>query len=86
MKLYVGNIAKNVTDEQFNALVAPFGKPASVHVARDKATGEPRGFGFVEFSNDDEAKAAMKALDGKEFNGQPLKVNEARPMKTGGGR
>jgi RNA recognition motif-containing protein len=86
MKLYIGNIARTVTDEQIKELLTPFGKPDSVNIVRDKITGEPRGFGFVEFSNDEQARAAIKALDGKDFSGQSLKVNEARPQKTGGGR
>ena len=86
MKLYVGNIARTVTDDQLNALMLPFGKPQSASILKERSTGEPRGFGFVEFASDDEARAAIAALDGKDFNGQLLKVNEARPSKTGGTR
>jgi len=86
MKLYIGNIARTVTDAQLTALVTPFGKPQSVNIAKDRTTGEPRGFGFVEFGSDDEARAAIAGLNGKDFSGQTLKVNEARPMKSAGGR
>ena len=86
MKLYVGNIARSVTDAQLNELMLPFGKPQSASILKERSTGEPRGFGFVEFASDDEAKAAIAALDGKDFNGQLMKVNEARPSKTGGAR
>ena len=86
MKLYVGNIARSVTDAQFSELMQPFGKPQSATILKERSTGEPRGFGFVEFASDDEARAAIAGLDGKDFNGQLLKVNEARPSKTGGAR
>lgn len=81
MKLYVGNLSKQVTDAQLNDLATPFGKPVSANVATERSTGESKGFGFVEFSNDDEAKAAIAGLDGREVNGQALKVNESRPRK-----
>lgn len=83
MKLYVGNIPKQVTEAQLSELVTPFGKPSSVSLAKDKGTGESRGFGFVEFGTDAEANAAILALNGKDFNGQALKVNESRPKGTG---
>lgn len=85
MRLYIGNIAPSSTDEQLKALMAPFGTPDSPKIVREK-TGESRGFGFVEFANEAEGRAAIAALDGKDFNGQPLKVNEARPQKPVGKR
>jgi RNA recognition motif-containing protein len=85
VKLYVGNLSKETTDAQLNAIFVKFGTPVSAQVAKDRATGVARGFGFVEFSNDDEARAAIAALDGKEVNGRTLKVNESRP-KSGGAR
>jgi cold-inducible RNA-binding protein len=81
MKLYVGNLSKQVTDAQLNDLATPFGKPVSANVATERSTGESKGFGFVEYSNDEEAKAAIAGLDGREVNGQALKVNESRPRK-----
>jgi RNA recognition motif-containing protein len=83
MKLYVGNLSKQITDAQLNDLVTPFGAPLSATVATERS-GESRGFGFVEFKTDDEAKAAMTGLDGKDVNGQVLKVNEAKPRKEAG--
>ncbi len=82
MKLYVGNLSKQTTDAQLNDLAAKFGTPTNVHVAKDKVSGQSRGFGFVEFTNDDEAKAAMAGLHGKEVDGKTLKVNESRPKTT----
>lgn len=83
MKLYVGNLSKQVTDGQLNELAAEFGKPVSANVATERGTSESRGFGFIEFNSADEAKAAITGLDGREVNGQALKVNEARPRKDG---
>ena len=79
MKVYVGNVAKDLTDAQFTALVEPFGKAESVNLVKYKGTGASRGFGFVEFKNDEEARAAIAALNGKEINGQKLTVNESQP-------
>ncbi len=79
MKLYVGNLSKQVTDAQLNELATPFGTPVSANVATERNSGESKGFGFIEFSTDDEAKAAITGLDGREVNGQALKVNESKP-------
>jgi RNA recognition motif-containing protein len=81
MKLYVGNLSKQVTDVQLNELATPFGKIISANVATDRGSGASKGFGFIEFSNADEANAAITALNGKDVNGQALTVNEARPKK-----
>ena len=79
MKLYVGNLSKQVTDAQLNDLAIPFGKLISANVAVERKSGESKGFGFLDFSNDDEARAAITGLDGRDVNGQALKVNEAKP-------
>jgi cold-inducible RNA-binding protein len=81
MKLYVGNLSKQVTDAQLNDLAKPFGKVVSAVVATDRSNGASKGFGFIEFSTTEEGNAAIKGLDGKDLNGQALKVNEARPRK-----
>jgi cold-inducible RNA-binding protein len=81
MKLYVGNLSKQVTDAQLNDLAAPFGTLISANVAVERSTGASKGFGFVEYSSADEGRAAIAGLDGREVNGQALKVNEARPRK-----
>ena len=85
MKLYVGNLSFNTSESQLRDLFAAHGEVASAAVVMDRETGRPRGFGFVEFKNDDEAKAAMAALGGKEFDGRALTVNEAKPREGGGG-
>lgn len=82
MKLYFGNLPRDINDAKLRDLVAPFGKADSAAVILDRDSGQSKGFGFVEFTSADEAKAAIAALDGKEVNGFALKVNEARPAKV----
>ena len=79
MKLHVGNLSKQVTDSQLNDLAVPFGKVVSANVATDRSNGASKGFGFVEFGSAEEARAAIKGLDGRDVNGQALKVSEAKP-------
>ena len=81
MKLYVGNLSKQVTDAQLNELATPYGKLMSANVATERDSGASKGFGFIEFSSAEEAKAAITGLDGRDVNGQALKVNEAKPRK-----
>ncbi|HVR42993.1 MAG TPA: RNA-binding protein [Thermoanaerobaculia bacterium] len=87
MKLYIGNLASDVTEAKLRELVTAFGNPESVHVVTDRDSGASRGFGFVEMS-DAEANAAIAGLNGKEVSGKALVVNEARPKveRGGGGR
>jgi RNA recognition motif-containing protein len=84
--LFVGNMSFQTTAADLRALFEPFGQLARVHVATDRETGRARGFGFVEMQNDDEAAKAIAALDGKDFGGRNLKVNEARPKESSGPR
>lgn len=85
MKLYVGNLPFSVSEDQIRDLFAGYGTPESVRLITDRETGRPKGFGFVEFANDDEARNAMSALNGQDFGGRALTVNEARPMENRGG-
>jgi RNA recognition motif-containing protein len=80
MKLYVGNLPHSTTDDQLSELFRQFGAVDSAKVITDRDTGRSKGFGFVEFLNADEARAAM-SLNGKDFGGRPLTVNEARPKR-----
>ena len=86
MKVYVGNLSKQVNDAQLNELAVQYGKPISASVATERSSGESKGFGFLEFGSDDEGKAAITGLDGRDVNGQPLKVSEARPRKDFGAK
>ena len=79
MKLYVGNLSKQVTDAQLNDLAAPYGKIVSSNVATERSSGASKGFGVVEFSTADEARAAITGLHGRDVNGQALIVNESKP-------
>jgi cold-inducible RNA-binding protein len=86
MKIYVGNLAYNISDDQLSALFERFGTPDSASVIMDRSSGQSKGFGFVEFHDDEKARAAL-SLDGTEFGGRRLTVNEARPRNEGtGGR
>ncbi|MBV9344246.1 MAG: RNA-binding protein [Gammaproteobacteria bacterium] len=85
-KLYVGNLPFTATEEGVRALFAAHGAVEKVSLITDRDTGRPRGFGFVEMSNAD-ASRAMQALNGKDFEGRALKVNEAQEReRSGGGR
>jgi RNA recognition motif-containing protein len=81
MKVYVGNLSKQINDAQLNEIALPFGKLISANVATERSSGVSKVLGFIEFSTEDEGRAAITALDGKEVNGQALKVNEAKPRK-----
>ncbi|MFN0131869.1 MAG: RNA recognition motif domain-containing protein [Phycisphaerales bacterium] len=85
MKLYVGNLSFNTSESQLRDLFAAHGEVTSASLVTDRETGRPRGFGFVEFANDDQARAAMSALSGKNIDGRDLTVNEAKPRAAGGG-
>lgn len=80
MKLYVGGLAYSVKDSDLEAMFAEFGTVASAKVITDRDSGQSKGFGFVEFNDEAEAKAAMAALNGKDIDGRSLMVNEARPQ------
>ena len=88
MNIYVGNLSRFVTEEALRNLFAGFGQVTTVRLIKDKFSGEARGFGFVEMPNNEEAEKAIASLNGSDFEGQSLKVNEARPPQPrpmGGG-
>ena len=78
ISVYIGNLPYDVTEEQVLELFAPFGEVNRAALVKDRETGRPRGFGFVEMPNDDEARKAIEGLSGKDYEGRPLTVNEAR--------
>ena len=84
MKLFVGNLPFTATDEAVRALFSQHGTVEKVSLITDRDTGRPRGFGFVEMSKDD-ASRAMQALNGADFDGRSLKVNEAQERERSGG-
>jgi RNA recognition motif-containing protein len=85
-KLYVGNLSYNVDSSQLEQLFGAHGQVVSAQVISDRDTGRSKGFGFVEMSSDEEAQAAIAALNGQQHGGRALTVNEARPKEGGGGR
>ncbi|MBM4001393.1 MAG: RNA-binding protein [Planctomycetes bacterium] len=86
-KLYCGNLSFNVTSQDLEQLFSEFGTVESAQVISDRDTNRSKGFGFVEMGSDAEAQAAISALNGKDHEGRPLTVNEARPRedRRGGG-
>jgi RNA recognition motif-containing protein len=84
MNIFVGNLARDVTEEDLRKAFEAFGQVASVTILKDKFTGEPRGFGFVEMPAKAAADAAIRGLNGKALKGRTLTVNEARPRPEGG--
>ncbi len=81
MNIYVGNLPFNTAGSDLERLFGEHGEVTSASVISDRDTGRSRGFGFVEMANADEAKAAIQELDGQDFGGRRLKVNEARPRR-----
>jgi RNA recognition motif-containing protein len=88
-KLFVGSLAWATTDQDLHDAFSKFGEVTSATVLTDRMTGRSRGFGFVEFSSDDAAMAAIEGMNGQELNGRAIVVNEAKPQTDrpmGGGR
>ncbi len=88
-KLYIGNLSYSTTSSDLEALLASHGTVLSAEVISDRTTGQSKGFGFVEMNSEEEAQAAIAALDGQDSDGRTLKVNEAKPREPrsgGGGR
>ena len=88
MKLYVGNLSHQITEEQLLTLFSEAGHVVSAKIITDRQTGQPRGFGFVEMETKAEGQKAISMLNGRTVEGRPLAVNEARPQQKGtfGGR
>ena len=85
MNMYVSNLSFHTTDEDLKALFSQFGEVSSAKVIMDRETNRSRGFGFVEMPSDNEAKAAMSALNNKDIEGRALSVSVAREKSSGGG-
>jgi len=85
MKLFVGNLSFQTTQDDLIQVFSPYGAVESATVLTDRSTGQSRGFGFVEMTNRNEAQAAINALNGTQLDGRALNVNEARPKTEGGG-
>ena len=87
-KLYVGNLPDSATEQDLSDKFAAFGTVKSVKLITDRDTGRSRGFGFIEMASEAEAHAAIDSLNGTDYDGRPMKVNEARTLRNvyGGGR
>jgi RNA recognition motif-containing protein len=93
MKIYVGNLSYDITDEKLSAMFTQYGEVDTATVITDRDTDRSKGFGFVEMSNQEQAQEAMNALNGTDVDGRSITVNEARPRaprrdnnRGGGGR
>ena len=86
--IFVGNLSYQTTETELEAAFAAYGQVDRVSIVRDRDSGQPRGFAFVEMANSADAEKAISALNGSEMNGRALNVNEARPreQRSGGGR
>jgi RNA recognition motif-containing protein len=88
MNIYVGNLSFDVSEEDLQKTFEAFGQVMSANIVKDKYSGQPRGFGFVEMPDQNEARTAIANLNGKELHGRQINVNEARPRtdRRGSGR
>ena len=84
MKIYVGNMSYDITEDELRGAFEAFGKVDSISIIKDKFSGRSKGFGFVEMPDKAEAESAITGLNGKELQGRALNVNEARPRPEGG--
>jgi RNA recognition motif-containing protein len=85
MRIYVGNLPFSSTEDELREFFSQHGAVTSAAIVIDRETGRPRGFGFVEMANDEEARNAIAATNGQQLGGRPLVVNEAKPREAGGG-
>jgi len=81
MNVYVGNLSYDLSEEDLKTAFAEYGEVTSAKIVSDRYSGRSKGFGFIEMSSDDEAKAAIEGLSGKDFAGRAIVVNEARPRR-----
>jgi cold-inducible RNA-binding protein len=85
MKMYVGNLPFDTNDQDLRTLFGEYGQVTDVHLPSDRETGRPRGFAFVTMDTKEAMEQAIKALDGQDFQGRNLRINEAQPREGGGG-
>ena len=86
MKIYIGNMSFETTEDQLRQAFEAFGEVTTVNIVMDRESGRPRGFAFVEMSGEAEGTSAIDGLNGKELNGRELNVNIAKPRADSGGR
>lgn len=81
MKLHIGNLPKSVTDTELNQMISAIAQPTSVEIVKDIA-GASKGFGYADFASDDEARAVIAGMNGRDVGGQELRLGEAKPRRT----
>jgi len=81
VNIYVGNLSYDVKEDELRQAFESFGEVYSVNIIKDRYSGRPKGFGFVEMPNENEARAAIKGINGTVMNGREIRVNEARPRE-----
>lgn len=86
MKIYIGNMSFDTTEDTIRQAFEAYGEITSINLISDRDSGRPKGFGFVEMANDEQAKAAIAGLNGTDMGGRTVNVNEARPRPEGGNR
>ncbi len=86
MNIYVGNLSRDVSEEELKEAFEAHGTVEKANIIKDKFTGESRGFGFVDMPDKDEAQTAISEMNGKDLKGRTLNINEARPRPEGGNR
>ena len=86
MRIYVGNLSYDVTEDELKQAFSEFGEVTSVTIPIDRDSGRPRGYGFLDMPNQSQAEAAIQAMNGKTYKDRPMTVNEARPRTEAGGR
>jgi len=86
MNIYIGNMSYDTTEDQLRQAFEAFGEVTSVKIITDRDSGQPKGFGFVEMTSNDEAAAAISGLNGQDLNGRALNVNEAKPRAQSNNR
>ena len=82
MNIYVGNLIRSVTEDQLRELFSAYGEVTTVRIIKDRETGMVRGFAFVEMPNDEDAQKAIDALNGQDYEGRTMRVNEAQPREA----
>jgi len=85
VRIYVGNLSYDMSQDELRAMFEPYGEVASANIITDRFTGNSKGFGFVEMPSDEDGKKAIKELRGKQVKGRTLNIEEARPSGAGGG-
>jgi RNA recognition motif-containing protein len=83
MNIYIGNLAREASEEEVRQAFEAFGQVASINIIKDKFTGESRGFAFIEMPSKEQGQAAITGMNGKELKGRTLTVNEAKPRTEG---